>query len=92
MIVDYDEVKLFLQVDHEEEDLFIESLIEVAENYLYNATGKEFTNENSLAVLYCKVLIRDWYLNRDLMEQKGVSDKARFTLQSILLQLKHCEV
>ncbi|MFR5267201.1 head-tail connector protein [Clostridium sp.] len=92
MIVNLQEIKLFLQVDHEEEDLLIESLIAAAEVYLYNATGKKFTSENSLAILYCKVLINDWYKNRDLMEQKGVSDKVRFTLQSILLQLKHSEV
>lgn len=91
-IIDLEAVKEFLRVDYEEEDALIESLIIASEMYLKNATGKEFTSKNELAVLYCKVLIGDWYNNRELMANKNVSEKVKFTLQSILLQLQYCEV
>ena len=91
-IMDLDEAKAFLKVDYNDEDLTIESLIMASEMYLKNATGKEFTNKNQLAVLYCKVLINEWFSNRELMEGKDVSEKVRFTLQSILLQLQYSEV
>lgn len=90
-LLDIEDVKLFLKVDYEDEDSFIENLILAAESYLKNATGKQFTKANTLAVLYCNVLIEEWYNNRDLMEQKSTSNKVRFVLQSILLQLKYCE-
>lgn len=91
-IMDLDDAKAFLKVDYNDEDLTIESLIMASEMYLKNATGKEFTNKNQLAVLYCKVLINEWFSNRELMEGKDVSEKVRFTLQSILLQLQYSEV
>ncbi|WP_133016916.1 head-tail connector protein [Clostridium cuniculi] len=91
-IIELKDAKNFLKVDYDDEDSIIEDLIISAEMYLKNATGKEFTNENKLAVLYCKVLITDWYNNRELMHQKNESDKVRYTLQSILLQLKYLEV
>lgn len=91
-IMDLDDAKAFLKVDYNDEDLTIESLIMASEMYLKNATGKEFTNKNQLAVLYCKVLINEWFSNRELMQGKDVSEKVRFTLQSILLQLQYSEV
>ena len=87
-IMDLDDAKGFLKVDYNDEDLTIESLIIASEMYLKNATGKEFTSKNQLAVL----LINEWYNNRELMDKKSVSDKTRFILQSILLQLQYCEV
>lgn len=91
-IITLEEAKLFLKVDYEEEDSEITMLIEASELYLQNATGKEFTSDNKLAVLYCKVLISDWFNNRELMANGKVSEKVRFTLQSILVQLQCYEV
>lgn len=90
-LIDIEDAKLFLKVDYDDEDFIIENLILAAENYLKNATGKQFTKNNELAVLYCNILIDEWYNNRELMEQKSTSNKVRFILQSILLQLQYCE-
>lgn len=91
MIIDVNETKRFLKVDYDDEDALIESLCTSAGIYLYNATGKRFSSENELAVLYCKTLVSEWYNNRNLMERKDLSDKVRFTLKGILLQLQYCE-
>ncbi len=89
MIVNLDEAKAWLKVDYVEEDTDIQLLIDSAETYLTNATGKAFDNTNALARLYCRVLINDWYENRGLMEEYRTSGKVKFTLQSIMMQLQY---
>lgn len=89
MIVSLDEAKSFLRIDTDDENADIQSLIDASELYLKNATDKIFDNTNALAKLYCRVLVVDWYENRGLMEEKNVSDKVRFTLSSIMLQLQY---
>lgn len=83
------ETKEFLKVDYEDEDILIESLIEASEIYLKNATGIEFDNTNPLAKLYCRVLIYEWFRDKNLMKEEKVSNQVKFTLQSILLQLQY---
>lgn len=85
--MDLEEVKLWLRIDHDEEDGLIEMLIESAKNYFKNATGYEL-NGDPQAKLFCLVLITDWYENRDLVGHR-VSEKVRFTIQSMLTQLTY---
>lgn len=92
MILTLDETKEFLKVDYTDEDIFIQDLITASELYLKNATGKTYDNTNPLAKLFCKVLISDWYDNRDFMQVSKVTAKVRYTIQSILMQLSYCEV
>ena len=88
MILTLEETKNFLKVDFDDEDEEIQDCIDAAEEYLKSATGKEFTSENKRAKRYCKVLVNEWYKDRNLMQDKKTSDKVRFTLQSIINQLK----
>lgn len=92
MILDMDETKEYLKVDFDDEDMLIENLIFASELYLKNSTGKTFGPDNPLAVLYCKVLVYEWYKDKSLMEEAKVSQKVKFTLQSIMLQLQYSEV
>ena len=89
MIVTLEEAKAWIKCDYEDEDSEIQLLVDSAEAYLQNATGKVFDNTNALARLYCRVLITDWFENRELMADSKTSDKVRFTLQSIMLQLQY---
>ena len=84
-------MKSYLRVDYDDDDDIILSLIEASREYLKNATGKYYDNTNYLAVLYCKTLVYEWYKDRNLMESKKTSDKVRFSLASILLQLKYSD-
>lgn len=92
MILTLEETKEFLKVDYEDEDIFIQDLINASEQYLKNATGREFNSDNQLAKLYCRVLVNEWFKDRGLMQDGKTSDKVRFTLTSILRQLQYCEV
>lgn len=88
MIITLEETKQYLRIDGSEDDALITTLIITAEDYLTNATGKTFDSTNQLAKLFCFVLVSDWYENRELTGK--ASEKVRFTMQSILTQLKHC--
>lgn len=88
MIITLEETKGYLRVDGTEDDVLITSLIDAAETYLSNATGNTFDSTNSLAKIFCWVLITDWYENR---EHTGrASDKVRPIVESMLAQLNHC--
>ncbi len=85
MIITLEETKQYLRIDNNEEDGLITTLIDAAETYLANATGNTFDAENSLAKLFCLVLVTDWYENREMIGR--TSDRIRHTVDSILQQL-----
>lgn len=88
MIVTLEETKQYLRVDGTDEDSLITALIDAAETYLHNATGNTFDETNSLAKLYCWVLITDWYENREHVGK--ASDGVRPIVESMKAQLTHC--
>lgn len=92
MILELEETKEWLREDSDDPlvERTINRIMRAAEIYLYNATGKKHKKENELAKQYCLVLVSDWYENRELIGVKP-SDKVRFTIQSMALQLKYCE-
>lgn len=87
MIVTLSEVKEWLRVDGNDDDLTISLLMKASEDYLKNATGIEYTSNNDQAKLLCFVLIVDWYENREFVGK--ASDKVRHTVNSILMQLSY---
>ena len=89
-IVTLEETKQYLRVDGDDEDALITSLITAAEEYLKNATGIQFDDTNSLAKLFCWVLVTDWYENREYTFTGKVSEKVRPIIESMLTQLKYC--
>jgi len=88
MIITLEETKGYLRVDGTEDDVLITSLIDAAETYLQNATGNQFDSTNSLAKLFCWVLVTDWFENREHVGR--ASDKVRPIVDSMLAQLSHC--
>jgi uncharacterized phage protein (predicted DNA packaging) len=88
LLMTLEETKQYLRVDTDVDDALITSLINAAETYLINATGKTFDNTNNLARLFCLVLVVDWYENRGLTGKVG--DGVRTVIDSMLAQLNHC--
>jgi len=89
-IVTLEETKKYLRIDDNESDILITSLMNAAEEYLKNATGNQFDNTNSLAKLFCLVLITDWFENREYSYTGKASEKVRPIIESMLTQLKYC--
>lgn len=83
------EIKLFLRIDHVEEDELLHGLQLSAERYLDNAgVVKDYTNE--LYKLAIKLLISYWYENREAEKFGKTSTKLKFSLDSMITQLKYC--
>lgn len=89
MIITLEETKQWLKDIPAEEDALVTTLIAAAETYLSNATGNTFDSNNSLAKLFCLVLVTDWYENREVNIGR-VGEKVRPIVESMLAQLKHC--
>ena len=86
--MDLTEIKLFLKVDHEEEDSFIQGLQLSAEEYLTNAgIAKDY--EKELYKLAIKILVTHWYENRAVETVGKNVSKISFGLDTIILQLKY---
>lgn len=94
MIVTVERVKEYARIDYEQDEPLIQGLILAAEQYLKNATGKEYppfdSDGNSiiypLEELYLFQLVIYWYDNRNLIGKVG-EDFSKMT-KSLLLQLQ----
>lgn len=85
-----EELKLFLRIDDNEEDVLIQALQLSAEEYLTN-TGitKNYTKE--LYKLAIKILVSHWYENRSIETVGKNITKIAFSLDTIILQLKYTQ-
>jgi len=86
-MITLDEALNYLKLEREDlpkqELAEIEGLALAASEYLKNATGVTFSEDNALAKLFCRMLIGDWY------EERGTVDKIKDGARAILTQLKN---
>lgn len=83
-----DFVKEVIRVDFDDDDDYINLLIDVAREYITSAVGE--CNENKARVrLLILVIVSELYRNREFSVDK-VSSKAQYTIRSIITQLS-CE-
>lgn len=88
--MDLEELKLFLRIDGEEDDILIAGLQLAAEEYLINAGIKrDYTKE--LYKLAIKILISHWYENRHVENVGKYVSKISFGLDTIIVQLKYTQ-
>ena len=102
MLITLEEVKKYARIDIDDDDMLIETMIASAEEYLKNATGKEYpeTDENGnkinyeLEKIYLQLLIAHWYEQRSPAGNGkgtyvgGVVEDFSFVAKSIMLQLQ----
>lgn len=88
-IVTVSEAKLWLRIDHDDEDQLIQMLIEGARQYLRNATGRVWSRASVTARLVMLALIADSYENRETTVGKGSTKDLRPAIQSMIAQLKY---
>ena len=94
-MITLEEVKGYARIDIDDDDLLLETLIAAAEEYLKNATGKEYpeTNEHgdrinyALEKIYLQLFIAYWYEKRT--PAGGVGEDFSFMTKSIMLQLQN---
>lgn len=81
------ELKEYLKIDSDDEDLTISGLQYAAQEYLSNA-GININYEKELYKLAVKLLVSHWYDNRTIL---GKADKLPFSIDSIITQLKYTQ-
>lgn len=86
LIVSLEEAKQHLRVDTSDDDSYIQMLINAAEQFITNTTGKTFDSTNALAKTVCLLLIGDLYEKREITTDKA-SEKIRDIVTMILTQL-----
>lgn len=103
MIISLAEVKNYARIDIDEDDPLLETMIVAAEEYLKNATGKEYpeTDENGnkinyeLEKIYLQLLIAHWYEQRSPAGNGkgtyagGIVEDFSFMAKSLMLQLQN---
>ena len=89
-----DDVKEFMKIDGDEENVTIESLIMAAKSFIYSKTNYRFdffkdlegqTMENAQALLALKMLCLHWYENR---EPVGSGELLAMSLNSLIIHLQ----
>lgn len=93
MIITLEEVKQHLRNDDspdpedvKKEDSYITILINAAEQFVRDGTGKVFTNTNWLAKAVCLLLVADMYENREMTTAK-VGQRTSKIAEMLLTQL-----
>ena len=98
-----EEVKGYARIDIDEDDQLLETLIASAEEYLRNATGKEYPEKDEngskinyeLEKIYLQLLVAHWYEQRSPTGNGkgtyagGVVEDFSFMAKSIMLQLQN---
>ena len=89
------EVKDYARIDIDEDDPLLKNLTVAAEQYLINATDKEYPEKDEagntvnyeLEKIYLKLLIAYWYEKRAPVGSVG--EDFNFSTKSIMLQLQN---
>ena len=92
MLVTLEEVKEYVRIDSDEEDNTLSLLIKNAEFYIEDAIIpiEQMSNrKKEKAKLLALVLVSDWYDNRSY--NMKTSEKARYSITSLLNQMKWCD-
>lgn len=93
--MELNEVKEYLKIDFDDDDCLLEMLMSAARLYIRDAIGYEPDENDERVKLLLMVLVSDWYEHREYMENTSssqkISQKVRYTVHSIVLQLQYRE-
>lgn len=87
-MVTLEQVKSWLRIDYDEDDIDVQMLIDTAKDYIINATNELVNIESNLFNLAMRMLIQHWYDNRCQFADKEKPIPQGF--QYILQQLQYC--
>lgn len=88
-----EKLKMYLRIDHDDEDDLLESLYKRAEIGVKNKVGKIDLEENDAKEQFeqaCALLVQHWYDNRQAFRIGNASYEIPHSLDSILRELRYC--
>jgi len=86
-------IKEYLKIDFDDDDRILELLLGSARRYVLDAVGYQPDETDERVKLLLLVLVSDWYEHREYIDSTSqkVSQKVRYTVRSIILQLQYSE-
>lgn len=96
MVITLEEVKAYARIDIDDDDRLLGTLIAAAEEYLRNATGKEYPETDAdgnrmnyeLEKIFLQMLIAHWYERRNPVGNGKGAEDLGFAAKAVLLQLQ----
>lgn len=83
------ELKQYLRIDHDEDDLMLQNFKDMAHEYIKNSVG-DVDTENKLYKFAEAILVGHWYDNRELARIGNNSYSIPHSFESIIQQLRYC--
>lgn len=84
--MELEEIKLFLRIDDDDDDLFLQLAYEAAKEYVIEAVGVCDETKARVKLLLLN-LIADFYENRSLLNSKN-NNQLRHTIRTLVMQLQ----
>lgn len=79
------QAKLYCRIDNDDEDNLIQSLIQVADDYIRNACG-DYNQNTPKAELCQSILVNHWYENRSAT---GSTKGLKYSIDNLLMQIRY---
>lgn len=82
-----DDVKAYLRIDEDADDMVLEVMMQAAEQYIKDAVGFYEEENPKIKMLYWLV-IQDFYENRVLVVKEADKQRLSYAMSSIVMQLQ----
>ena len=82
-----DDVKAYLRIDEDANDMVLEVMMQAAEQYIKDAVGFYEEENPKIKMLYWLV-IQDFYENRVLVVKEADKQRLSYVVSSIVMQLQ----
>lgn len=82
-----DDVKAYLRIDEDADDMVLEVMMQAAEQYIKDAVGFYEEENPKIKMLYWLV-IQDFYENRVLVVKEADKQRLSYVVSSIVMQLQ----
>jgi len=85
--LDLNEVKNYLRVDHEDDDLLINTMLIASKSYIQSYLNKKFSEYVEIPdefTIACLSLISHWYERREIQSEKAASAEMSYVFSGLL--------
>src|SRR5690625_4503842 len=93
MTVELEKLKMYLRIDHDDEDELLESFYKHAKIGVKNKVGEINLDDEDAKEQFeqaCAILVQHWYDNRQAFRIGNASYEIPHSLDSILRELRYC--
>lgn len=87
-----EELKLYLRIDDDVENILIEAQLKAAIQYIEGMTGKTYKADNEVWNICIKLMVAHWYENREIQasSNRGSIIKIEHTVDALVNHIALC--